>query len=238
MDEALLAAAREGRFTLRLYRWSPGCLSLGRNQPAAELYDARRAARLGIDVVRRPTGGRAVYHDRELTYSVTAPEGAWGGVRESCARIHGALGRGLARLGVRVESAGRGGPAPAPAARACFRDPLPGELVAGGRKLVGSAQWREGGVLLQHGSLLLWDDQRMAERLRCGGGEEPAARGVGLAELLGREPALETLCEAVTDGLATELGVELRPGDPSREELREACRVESRYRSPGWTWRR
>ncbi len=81
VDEALMRSASTGNaagVTLRFYRWEPGCLSFGRNQEARGAYDPDAAADRGIDIVRRPTGGRAVYHHRELTYSVTAPAGTWG----------------------------------------------------------------------------------------------------------------------------------------------------------------
>ena len=89
LDEALMESAAAGgatagppspgTITLRLYRWNPPALSFGRNQLARERYDPRAARERGIDIVRRPTGGRSVYHDRELTYSVTAPADMWVG---------------------------------------------------------------------------------------------------------------------------------------------------------------
>ncbi|MFW6192405.1 MAG: lipoate--protein ligase family protein, partial [Gemmatimonadota bacterium] len=125
VDEALMAGARRGALTLRFYAWEPACLSLGRNQRARDRYDLDRIRSMGLDVVRRPTGGRAVHHDRELTYAVAAPADAWGSLRESYARINRALLAGLAGLGVPAGAAGAGGGAPRPSTRACFRDPLP-----------------------------------------------------------------------------------------------------------------
>ncbi|MFQ5888976.1 MAG: biotin/lipoate A/B protein ligase family protein [Gemmatimonadota bacterium] len=241
IDEALLASGRRGRFTVRFYGWAPGCLSLGRNEPARGRYDVGRAERLGIDIVRRPTGGRAVYHDRELTYSVTAPSDAWGGLRESYRRINRALAAGLRELGVPAAvapgraSSGLRQPSP----RACFRHPMPGEVVAGGRKLVGSAQWREGGALLQHGSILLHDDQQLAERLRLNGkGREGAVAAASLADVLGVLPPLAALCGALARGFASEFGVEVEPGEATAAERERARRLEARYRSGAWTWRR
>ncbi len=100
-DEALAASvAGGGPPVLRVYRWSPACLSLGRNQPARGRYDVRALAERGIDVVRRPTGGRAVLHHRELTYAVAAPEALLGGPRRAYAAINAALVAGLRTLGV------------------------------------------------------------------------------------------------------------------------------------------
>ena len=90
IDEAIMESGRRGLVTLRLYRWEPGCLSFGRNQTAVGRYDGDRAADLGYDVVRRPTGGRSVLHHHELTYSFTAPA-SWASLRDAYVRINRAL---------------------------------------------------------------------------------------------------------------------------------------------------
>ncbi len=238
VDEALMEAAREGGVVLRLYRWSPPCLSFGRNQRARGRYDAGAAADRGIDVVRRPTGGRAVFHHREVTYAVAAPSDLWGGLRPSYRAINRALARGLRRLGAPVESAARRGRAPEPSSRACFRDPLPGELVAAGRKLVGSAQWRREGALLQHGSVLLHDDQEEAERLRTAGDGETGPGAASLADLLEAVPDPAEVAEALRAGFAEELGARVEPGGLTPEEEELARDLEERYRDEAWTWRR
>ncbi len=247
VDEALMDAARAGEVVLRFYRWSPPCLSFGRHQRARGRYAADAAAGRGIDLVRRPTGGRAVYHHREVTYAVAAPADLWGGLRPSYRTVNRALARGLRELGVPVESAPDGRSAPGPSSRACFRDPLPGELVAAGRKLVGSAQWRREGALLQHGSVLLEDDQAEAERLRTveddgpgsaagdGGGSSGAA---SLTELLGAAPDPGEVAAALRAGFARELGVRPEPGELTPAEEERARRLEERYRDEAWTWRR
>lgn len=242
-DEALMEAAREGGMVLRFYRWDPPSLSLGRNQEARDLFDPEAADRRGIDIVRRPTGGRAVFHHRELTYAVTAPAGRWGGLRASYRRINRALLTGLSRLGADVAAAGRSpsGRAPGPSGRACFRDPLPGEIVAAGRKLVGSAQWREGGALLQHGSLLLHDDQGVVEALRreaAGAGARRPSGAASLADLLPDRPAHDRLVEALTAGMVEEFGLERVDSELGGRERRRARDLEARYRDPEWTWRR
>lgn len=243
VDEALMASARSGFITLRLYRWDPPCLSLGRNQSGE--FPTR--GRPGLDVVRRPTGGRAVYHHRELTYSVTLPERAWGGPRATYALINRALARGLAGLGVPVVLAESKAGDPSPATpRPCFSDPAPGELIARGRKLVGSAQWRHDNALLQHGSLLLKDDQRKA----VPGGtsnevisESPdsgieASTAIGLGELLPGLPTFDGLVEAVRNGFETELGVATLSVELSPTERRAASELEPVYGGPEWTWNR
>lgn len=243
VDEALMRSAqREGRATLRFYRWEPGCLSFGRNQSARGAYDAAAAEARGIDVVRRPTGGRAVYHHRELTYSVTAPASLWGSLRDTYCRINRALAHGLGTVGVPVACAGDRlppGGSPRPTARACFRDPLPGEVTAAGRKLIGSAQWRDGGALLQHGSILLQDEQAVVEQLRTQQTGTSAASGaISLSELLGRPPGAEALVPALARGFEAEFGLAVQPGELDEAERGSASGLEARYADPTWTWRR
>ncbi len=239
LDEALMETARAGRVTLRLYAWKPPALSLGRNQPARDRYDRETARARGIDIVRRPTGGRAVYHDRELTYSVTAPAELWGRLRDSYRRINRALEAGLARLGVatRVWDGTPGMRAPAPSVRSCFRDPLPGELATGGRKLVGSAQWRERGAFLQHGSILLHNDQQIVEELRIGRRPSPVA-AASLGDTLTELPRFEEMVRALADGFETEFRLPTCAGEASASELAAAGMLETRYGSEEWTWRR
>ena len=236
VDHALMGTAREGVVTLRFYRWSPPCLSLGRNQAARDRYDADAAQELGVDLVRRPTGGRAVYHHRELTYAVAAPAETWGGLRSAYRRINRALLRGLTRLGAGVEEAGREGRAPGPSSGACFRDPLPGEIVTGGRKLVGSAQWRDRGALLQHGSLLLHDEQEVADRLRVDGsaGDGAAALSDALPEL----PSPGRLVRALRLGFEEEMDRRVEDGELWASEEERAGSLERRYLGDEWTWRR
>ena len=239
VDAALMEAVRGGAPpVLRFYRWNPPCLSLGRNQPAAGCYDLEALRAAGVEVVRRPTGGRAVLHDRELTYSVVAADGALGGPRESYAAINRALVAGLRRLGVQARLQPRtAARAPAPSLAPCFKEPAEGEVVAGGRKLVGSAQLREDGVLLQHGSLLLEGDQREVRAWTLGaepadGGEAPAS----LAELCGAAPSWERLTIALAAGWEEATGTSLTPGGLSAVEAADAGRIRARFADPAWTW--
>lgn len=247
VDESLMNSARDGLVTVRFYQWEPGALSFGRNQTAAGKYNAEMAAVRSIDIVRRPTGGRTVFHHRELTYSVVAPAEMWGSLREAYCRINQALAAGLQSLGAPVVcvSDGQSTPAPRPSARACFSDPLPGEVTAKGRKLVGSAQWRDKGALLQHGSILLINEQKVTEELRMGaGGQGAAARqnadtgAIGLTDILRRVPPIGKLVEALATGFETEFDTELQSGSFTTTETRAADRLLARYTNPAWTWRR
>lgn len=240
VDEALADSVRDGGPpVLRVYRWSPPCLSLGRNQPS-DGYDRDEIRRRGIDVVRRPTGGRAVLHHHELTYSVAAREDALGTLRQAYAAINRALVAGLRRLGVdaRLHPAGAGR-APIPSLAPCFEQPVEGEVTAGGHKLVGSAQRRERGVMLQHGSLPIHDDQSgVPELMRPGhavaAGDAPAT----LAALLGREPAWDALVDALAEGWEEALGAELERGGLRVVEEERARGHQARYDDPAWTWHR
>ena len=233
LDEALLLRAdRLDEAVLRLYSWSSPTLSLGRNQIARDKYDIEGARARGIDFVRRPTGGRAVLHHREVTYSVTAPVSRLGSLRESYRAINRLLIHGLRLLGVDASEADPDGTAPRPGVSPCFMVPTKGEIVAGGRKLVGSAQVREGGALLQHGSVLVDDDQALASALLLTPMAAPPPPAT-LHELLGRTPTFDEVAKALSAALPE---VERLQMDTDLE--RDARRASERYRDAGWTWRR
>ena len=178
-DHALAALARPGEGTVRFYRWATATLSFGRNEPVTVGYRELLRQSPGMEAVRRPTGGRAVIHDRELTYCVVLPVRAFGGLRAAYRKINGGLLRGLRRLG--VDAGGAPGRAAAPDSGPCFFEAAEGEVVVRGRKLVGSAQARIGGAILQHGSMLLVADQ---SALFTGAG----ARGLEHAGLMATGP--------------------------------------------------
>jgi len=239
VDEALAASvAAGGEPVLRVYRWSPTCLSLGRNQPARGRYDLRALAERGVDVVRRPTGGRAVLHHRELTYTVAAPEALLGGPRRAYAAINRALVAGLRILGADAAQQPAGASrAPVPSLAPCFAEPVEGEVVAGGRKLVGSAQRRLGDVILQHGSLPLYDDQSAVAGFLIDGSEgEPGDAPATLASVLGREPAWDELTAALAAGFARTFGVQLHADSLTDAEREHAAAGTERYGDAAWTW--
>lgn len=242
VDHALMAGARAGGAVLRFYGWDPPCLSLGRNQRARERFRGAEGGSGGVDVVRRPTGGRAVYHHEEITYAVAAPAGLWGGLRESYGRVNAALRRGLELLGVPValQETRPGRRAPSPDGRACFRDPLPGEVTAGGRKLVGSAQWRKDGALLQHGSILLRDQQGVVGELRRGegAGRSDGRWAAALADVLDPVPGTERIVECLSRGFQAEFGARVERGEMTPEERTRARELEELYAGEEWTWRR
>jgi lipoyl(octanoyl) transferase len=217
-DLALLEACARGEIpgAVRLYGFQPACLSLGRMQPMTDV-NLEACERDGVDVVRRPSGGRAVLHDQEVTYSVVcrSTDPAFGGrVLESCARIHDAVAVGLEVLGVHTTP--RAMPAnlrrdarEGAAVADCFARPAAHELLDDrGRKLVGSAQARRSGALLQHGSVLL-EAPRAAGYLR--GDATLTLGGVGVRELLGRQVSREELIDALAEGFRRVMTGDQRP---------------------------
>lgn len=240
LDRALMDRAREkGEWIIRVYGWRPPTLSLGRNQRAAGAWDLDAIAARGIGVVRRPTGGRAILHDREATYSVAAPAGDAGLLAASYARINRVLVHGLRALGADVGIAAGGGRQPVPGLTPCFELPAPGELVAGGRKLVGSAQWREGDALLQHGSIMLEGDQSLVATLL----HEPVPLPpppATLGAILGRVPAIEEVADALFQAVRALEDPAAAPLDAHAldEVETNAARIRPLFEDPGWTWRR
>jgi lipoate-protein ligase A len=230
IDQALLEEADQGGAAfLRLYRWDPPCLSFGRNEPAAARYDRAALERRGLAVVRRPTGGRAVWHEHEVTYAVAAPMAAFGGgegsLRASYRAIHARLAAALCALGVEATLASdrppaRHGP--------CFASPVGGEVLVNGRKVIGSAQVRRGAALLQHGSILLAGSQETVREVSRENGE---GRGeTTLCEVLGRTVTFEDVAAAVVaawDGAVTPIA-----------PYRPLPSLTVRFSDPAWTWRR
>jgi lipoate-protein ligase A len=242
VDEALLEETAAGRSlpTLRFFAWEPPTLSLGFAQPVADVNrDALR--RLGWGLVRRPTGGRAILHTDELTYSVTAPEShplMQGGVLESYRRISLGLIAGLHLLGVEVqaEAGTRGRAAGNPV---CFEIPSQYEISAGGKKLIGSAQARRPGGVLQHGAFPLHGDLARILQVLAGPQIPPERvhrRAATLADLLGREVSWQEAADAVTRGFTEAFGIEFRVGELTEEEKSRAdALAHGKYGTAEWT---
>jgi lipoate-protein ligase A len=232
VDHSLLRAAQGGAAFLRLYGWKPPCLSFGRNEPATTRYDGDAISRLGLATVRRPTGGRAVWHEAEVTYAVAGPADLFGSLKEAYIRIHAVLAAALQGLGVPAELAQRpSGRVAGPAGGACFAAPVGGEIVVAGRKLVGSAQVREGGAFLQHGSILLDDGQDMVARVTHG--PAPLTVATSLKAVLGRPVGFTEVAEAVAQEARSAWEGTWSDG------LSEAAAAEVRsFADPEWIWRR
>jgi lipoate-protein ligase A len=241
IDEALWRARQAGQAppTLRLFAWAPPTVSVGYGQPLDRHVDVEACRRLGVGLVRRPTGGSAIYHDgpeRELTYSVTATAedlGIGPDLLETYRWIGAALLRGLQALGAPaalVPERPPDGPAPA----FCFARTGVFEIEVAGRKLVGSAQRRQGDSFLQHGAVLLGVD---APRLRAlfPTTRDPLATLTTLEASLGRRPSFDEVADALAGAFEREHGLDLRPGGLTEEErARVTALVADRYASPAW----
>jgi lipoate-protein ligase A len=235
-DEALMRRAAAGTAVFRVYGWSSPTLSLGRNQRARGLYDLRAAGDMRVGIVRRPTGGRALLHHREVTYSATLPARSAADARVAYDFINGVLVGGLRGLGVDVALATQTVSVP-PGPRPCFDVPAEREIVLGARKLVGSAQWRRAGALLQHGSILLRDDQHLIARLMLAG-DEANPMAATLSEALGREPSVGEVADALRAALCRATGNAAPDLEPDDVLLSEVDRLSRIYRDDSWTWRR
>ena len=253
VDHALAACLNPGEAVLRIYRWSCPTVSFGRNEPARNRYDPAAGRREGVEFVRRPTGGRAVLHDRELTYAAVLPHTAREGLRATYRLINRGLVEALRSLGVpAVMAEGRGSPTGLDSGP-CFDEPARGEVTVAGRKLVGSAQARLERALLQHGSLLIGAGQeRLPALASASTGFPTSAYAVGterygrvqaptsLEEVLGQVPPWYDLVDAVISGISGVVGGVVG-GNWQRGELSEPERVGSmelaeRYASAAWTW--
>jgi lipoyl(octanoyl) transferase len=240
IDEALLRRAqRTGETVYRLYSWSPPTVSLGRNQTARGRYDLGLARARGVHFVRRPTGGRAILHHREITYSVAAPVAAFGTLGESYRAINRLLVEALRLHGVAAREAEAPERTPIPGTTPCFEAPAAGELVAGSgtgaRKLVGSAQIREGDAFLQHGSILVDDDQQLLANLATRGPSTPPAT---LRELTGREVTVHEFAAGLAAAL-TALGAAPLALTLDASLIQDVdLLIRTRYAVADWTWRR
>jgi lipoate-protein ligase A len=271
LDECLLDAVIAGAPpVVRFYTWRPATLSLGVNQPLGEI-DREECEWRGFGLVRRLTGGRAVLHQHELTYSVIARENdprVSGGVIESYRKISAALVSGLRALGLdvslaepskamframaaarrspgddlqesleRIESGGSHG-------AVCFDAASAYEVTVGGRKLVGSAQARRGGAILQHGSILLdidWDAWVSVFTYATPAGRERAyaklpARMTSLRQELGRPIGVQEIQAALAESFERTMNIVLHPTPLSNEEQTGTDRLAGeKYGGEIWT---
>jgi lipoate-protein ligase A len=238
LDRALLGlAAREGVAVFRLYGWDPACLSFGRHEPAARRYDRAQITARGIDCVRRPTGGRAVWHARELTYAFAAPEILLGGPRATYQQIHEWLARAVRHLDLPATLAPAPARVPRPADGACFAAPVGGEVMVLGWKVVGSAQVRDRGAVLQHGSMLLEDDQDMVRQLALTPDPRPPAERP-LSRLAGRTLAWSEAADATIVALHQSWSAVVDEPAGAARFLPLAEEWAPRFQDPQWTWER
>ena len=216
LDEELLSRARTAETlpTLRLYSWNPPAVSLGRFQKVEQSVHAEACRRHGFDIVRRITGGRAVLHNKELTYSIVSRTDDPlfpGTVLGAYKVIAEGLLAGLRNLGIPAEIVSRGGRYAERVNKnakeaACFSSPSWYEILVDGRKIVGSAQRRVSGAFLQHGSILMDYDPHLESEVIPGGCAGDVVTSI--KRELGREVPLEEVKQAIVLGFKEALGIE------------------------------
>ena len=251
VDEAILEAAthREVLPTLRLYAWNPPCLSLGYAQPISDV-DESRQEEFGWDLVRRPTGGRAILHTDELTYSVCGPEDEpvlAGDILSSYKRLSSAILAAIEQIGISVQAlpqkknANSKSPEPV-----CFEVPSNYEITADGKKLVGSAQARRQGGVLQHGTLPLYGDlTRIVQVLsfpsqtsREQAAERLLSRAATLNTAMGEIVSWKQAADSFIQAFQNTLDLELAPGQLTEAERTRAEQlVDKKYGNPAWVKR-
>ncbi len=236
LDHAMLAAAAEsGETLLRLYSWEQPSVSFGRNQRCDGVYDSARCAAAGIPAVRRPTGGRALLHAREVTYAVAAPNAVAPTLRGGYEAINDLLLDALTALGVPATRATPAGRTVSPGLAPCFETPSAGELVVGTRKLVGSAQHREAGAFLQHGSILLDDDQAVLQSMALVPlPPVPPPATLRAFDVVEADAVTASIVRALRHAASGDIVV----SDDSWLQDGHFHRALSHYRDPLWTWRR
>jgi lipoate-protein ligase A len=251
VDEAILrqAGSRQSPPTLRLYAWQPACLSLGYAQPFADVDTARLRQR-GWEVVRRPTGGRAILHADELTYSLCAaldePLLQSATILESYQRLAVLLIQAAQSLGIAAEMASHAPATHTEKGPVCFEEPSAYEIVAGGKKLIGSAQARKKEGVLQHGSFPLHGDltritQALAfpnEQAREMAAQKLLGRATTAERVTGRVIPWETAAQALVRAFEAGTGLALERGEltGAEEALAEEF-FQNKYAHPGWTER-
>ncbi|GAX89711.1 lipoate--protein ligase family protein [Effusibacillus lacus] len=256
LDEAVMIAHSRGLVppTVRFYGWDPPTLSIGYFQRVSEVdFDALAAK--GIGFVRRPTGGRAVLHDREVTYSIVITEShpmMPRSVNESYRILSMGLVNGFRNLGLEATMVSLASEADKEkyeslGSSACFDSPSWYELVVEGRKITGSAQTRQHGVILQHGSILLDLDVDLlfsvlyfsSEKLRQRVKASFTDKAVSIRQIAGRDVTFEEAEQAFRRGFETGLNVRLEPGELTDEEraLTDEL-IETKYSTSQWNEKR
>jgi lipoate-protein ligase A len=220
---------------LRVYRWRRPALSVGRNQTVRGVYDPDELRRRDIPIVRRITGGRALLHWREVTYAVAAPADD-ASLRTTYGAINRHLVLALEALGVAASLARHVGRFPTPGSAPCFERPAEGEVLFRGRKLAGSAQWREGGAFLQHGSILVEDDQPLIAEIALSAVPLPPPAAT-LSEALGLPPSFEQVAGALAAAIGAATSQSLAPLDEA-EIAADVAELLPKYAGEEWTWRR
>lgn len=253
VDEAvmLLHSQHKSPPTLRFYSWKPAALSLGYFQQAEKEVDYQKCRNQGINLVRRLTGGRAILHDQELTYSIILREDynlLADSIEKSYQQISSGLVAGLKALGIPAElkAVERGKKAPGGHSAACFDAPSWHEVIINQKKLIGSAQRRKDNTILQHGSLpIKIDADKIFSLLNYSSDQKRkkarrlfSAKSISLNNA-GYDFDYIKLQQALAAGLSQALGIEFEKGEltVAEKELAQKLAAE-KYQSPQWNFKR
>lgn len=193
---------------LRFYGWDPPAVSLGRYQRSERYLSLDNVAKRGLDVVRRPTGGKALIHQNELTYCLVVPSSSLlcsRSVRESHKIIVRALVKALSEIGIKAELGYLSGSGENKAGKPCFKEHLAESVIVKGRKVAGSAQLRQKGAILQHGSILLSLDYELHNEVFGSNAADLNESAAGLYDLSFREFSINDLKRTIADALSEEL---------------------------------
>ena len=256
MDEALLNFVSRGEIdpVIRCYTWNPATLSIGYFQRLQKEIDIEKVNEKGFGLVRRQTGGRGVLHDKELTYSVIVPEShpnMPSTITEAYRVISQGLLEGFKNLGFETyfavpRSKEEREKLKQPRSSVCFDAPSWYELVVEGRKIAGSAQTRQKGVILQHGSILqdididelfdmfIFKNDRLKAKMK----EAFVEKAVAINDISDTHITLSEMEKAFEEGFKTGLNIEFKPLELSEQQLAEVKELEEKYRSDDWMFRK
>lgn len=246
-DEALLNCLDQGKGTptLRFYSWSIPTLSVGRFQKLRNSPLLQKARQLKIGVVRRPTGGRGVLHDHEVTYSMVLPRssqlGLAGSVKETYQKLSQAMMAGFKHLGISPSAVLPSPNHPEDPKWAlnspfCFASHSIYEIKSSAKKVLGSAQLRKEHCFLQHGSLLLTINAPLHEALFS---KKELSRAEGVFQISDREFSKELILDSLVKGFEEFLQIRFLPGDLDAGEKKMIQQlVKEKYDAPGWTFSR
>lgn len=256
MDEALLNFVSRGEIdpVIRFYTWNPATLSIGYFQRLQKEIDIEKVNEKGFGLVRRQTGGRGVLHDKELTYSVIVPESHPNmppTITEAYRVISQGLLEGFKNLGFETyfavpRSKEEREKLKQPRSSVCFDAPSWYELVVEGRKIAGSAQTRQKGVILQHGSILqdididelfdmfIFKNDRLKAKMK----EAFVEKAVAINDISDTHITLSEMEKAFEEGFKTGLNIEFKPLELSEQQLAEVKELEEKYRSDDWMFRK
>lgn len=256
MDEALLNFVSRGEIdpVIRFYTWNPATLSIGYFQRLQKEIDIDKVKEKGYGLVRRQTGGRGVLHDKELTYSVIVPEShpnMPSTVTEAYKIISQGLLEGFKNLGFETyfaipRSKEERDKLKQPRSSVCFDAPSWYELVVEGRKIAGSAQTRQKGVILQHGSILqdididdLFDMFKFKnERLKAKMKENFVQKAVAINDISNQHITLNEMENAFEASFKKGLNIDFKPLELTEKQLEEVQELEDKYRSEAWMYRK